>query len=171
MIINLQIARFQNEVGLLIYNRFCAILKQTKKEGRIMRQTRLRFLLDTIFKCKKLAAILPIITALIFGILAYFLSDSFGADINNLWLLPLYMLCAFLITFLLLFGIMSIRMCPGWYVDTVELLIILGTGISAITQIITFFTDFQTFSTSMPICITCYSAVSVAHNRRNIYKD
>ena len=49
-----------------------------------MRQTRLRFLLDTIFKCKKLAAILPIITALIFGILAYFLSDSFGADINNL---------------------------------------------------------------------------------------
>ena len=136
-----------------------------------MRQTRLRFLLDTIFKCKKLAAILPIITALIFGILGYFLSDSFGADINNLWRFPLYMLCAFVIVYFLLRGLMALRNCPGWYLDTVELLIILGTGISAITQIVTFFIDFQTFSTSMPICITCFSAVSVSHNRRNIYKD
>ena len=139
--------------------------------GRVMRVTRLRFLLDTVFKCKRLALVIPIITALIFGALGYFLSDSFGADINNLWLVPLYMLCAFAVVFLLLYGIMSIRMCPGWYVDTVELLIILGTGISAITQIITFFIDFQTFSSSMPICITCLSAVSAAHNRRNIYKD
>ncbi len=135
-----------------------------------MRVTRMRFLLDTVFKCKRLAVILPIITALIFGILGYFLSDSFGADVNNLWLLPLYMLCAFVITFFLLFGIMSIKMCPGWYVDTFELLILLGTGISAITQIVNFFIDIQTFSSSMPICITCWSAVSVAHNRRNIYK-
>ncbi len=135
-----------------------------------MRVTRMRFLLDTIFKCKRLAVILPIITALIFGILGYFLSDSFGADVDNLWLLPLYMLCAFAVTFLLLFGIMSIKYCPGWYVNTFELLILLGTGISAITQIVNFFIDFQTFSSSMPICITCWSAVSVAHNRRNIYK-
>lgn len=137
----------------------------------IMRVTRMRFLLDSVFKCKRLAVILPIITALLFGILGYFLSDSFGGDANNLWLLPLYMLCAFLITFFLLFGIMSVKMCPGWYVDTFELLILLGTGISAITQLINFFIDFQTFSSSMPICMTCWSAVSVAHNRRNIYKE
>lgn len=136
-----------------------------------MRQTRLRFLLDTIFKCKKLAAILPIITALVFGVLGYFLSEPFGADINNLWRFPLYMLCAFVIVYFLLRGLMALRNCPGWYLDTVELLIILGTGISAITQIVTFFIDFNSFSTSMPICITCYSAVSMAHNRRNIFKD
>ncbi len=136
-----------------------------------MRQTRMRFLLDTIFKCKKLAAILPIITAHVFGVLGYFLSESFGADINNLWRFPLYMLCAFVIVYFLLRGLMALRNCPGWYLDTVELLIILGTGISAITQIVTFFIDFNSFSTSMPICITCYSAVSMAHNRRNIFKD
>lgn len=135
-----------------------------------MKKTRLRFLLDKLFACKRLAIILPLITALIFGILGFLLCDSFGADINNLWLLPLYMLCAFLITFLLLFGIMSIKYCPGWYVDTFILLILLGTGISAITQMITFFIDFQTFSTSLCVCVTCWSAVSAAHNRRNIYK-
>lgn len=136
-----------------------------------MRKTRLRFLLDKLFACKRLAIVLPLITALIFGILGYLLCDSFGADINNLWRFPLYMLCAFIITYFLLFGIMSIKYCPGWYVDTFILLVVLGTGISAITQMISFFIDFQTFSTSLCVCITCQSAVSLAHNRRNIYKD
>lgn len=135
-----------------------------------MRVTRMRFLLDSIFKCKRLAVVFPLITALVFGLLGYFLSDSFGSGINNLCLLPLYMLCAFLVTFFLLFGIMSIKMCPGWYVDTFELLILLGTGISAVAQMINFFIDFQSFTSSLPICITCWSAVSVAHNRRNVYK-
>ncbi len=136
-----------------------------------MRKSRLRRILDKLFKYKKLAILLPIFTSLVFGALGYFLCDSFGTDINNLWLLPLFMLAAFAVVYLLLFGIMSIKYCPGWYVDTFILLILLGTGISAITQIITFFIDFSTFSSSLCICVTCWSAVSAAHNRRNRYKD
>ena len=134
-----------------------------------MRRTRLRFLLDTLFACKRLAIIIPLATALVFALLGYFLSDAYS-DINTLWKIPLYMLSAFIIVYWLLRGIMSIKFCPGWYVDTLELLILLGTGISAITQIINFFIDFQSFSSSLCICVTCWSAVSVAHNRRNIFK-
>ena len=136
-----------------------------------MRKTRLRILLDTVFKCKNLAIILPLLTAFVFMILGYLLCDSFGANQNNLFLVPLFMLITFAFVSLLLFGLMHLKYCPGWYIDTIELLILLGTGVSAITQIITFFIDNSTFSFSLCICVTCWSAVSLAHNSRNIYKE
>lgn len=136
-----------------------------------MRYSRLRRMLDKLFARKKLALILPLVTAALFAVLAFFLNGETGENEEYFKLIPIVVAVTFLIVYAFLRLLLSITYCPGWYIDTCILIILSGTGISAIVQIISFFIDFSSFSSSLCVCVTCWSAVSAAHSKRNIYKD
>jgi hypothetical protein len=142
-------------------------VRNTKKEGTEL----LRKLFDKIFKRKKLALILPLVTALAFYIASLFVLDLQGEDVRFVWTTPFVSALAFLFVYFGLRLVIGIRYCPAWYIDTLIFILLLATGLSAIMQIIGFFADPKSFSPSMCICIVCSSAISAAHNRRNIYKD
>lgn len=130
-----------------------------------MKKNIVRKALDALFKNKKLALILPLVSAAVMLVLSCAFNGYDGevmllvfasVIISSLWFNAVYFL-------LLLFAKLN---CPDWYTDSFELIALAAFGASAVYQVFRFIQDTQSFSTSVCLCMIAWSAISLAHNRR-----
>ena len=127
----------------------------------------LRRILDSVFKRKLLSLTLPLITSAAVLVLVLlsakpendiFILTCASVAICAVWYFALYGL---------LVGISRIKSCPEWYLDSLMLMLLAATGASALYQLVGYFVDTsKPLSFAVCMCISAWSAVSLAHNKR-----
>ena len=125
----------------------------------------MRRILDKLFENKKLAMLIPIITAAV----VYLLFVLFGTGddkVNVIITTPIVCVFWFFGVFLITFFQVKNPMCPEKFLDFFELMATVVFVSCALVNMITFFINgFQDLGVICPGAVT-YSAVAWAHSKR-----
>ena len=143
--------------------RRCAIIEKTKMKGI---KIAMKEFLDKLFENKKLSFWLPILLATL--VYLWFLLFGTAEDKSELLIFtPVAAIFWLFGVFFLLFIQVKNPMCPEWFLDVVELLIILIFVGSFVGEVFSFiFGGFRNFNPLMCVGVVTYSSVCWAHSKR-----
>ena len=126
----------------------------------------MRKILDTLFHNKKLSIGIPILIATVLYLL--FIVFGMAEDKINLMITtPIVSIVVFFGVFALVLVQIKNTLCPAWFLNLFEFLIVVIVGIFTVVQTISFvISGFQNFAPMLCLEPVIFSAVSWAHSKR-----
>lgn len=126
----------------------------------------MRKILDKLFQNKKASIIVPITVAAICYILFIIFSKS-ADKVNEIIATPIACLVWFFGLFLIIYFQVKNPICPEWFLNILELLVVFVFCIPSVFDLVSFITSgFQNFNLGMCLCLVSYSATALAHSKR-----
>lgn len=126
----------------------------------------MRKILDTLFHNKKLSIGIPILVATVL----YLVFVVFGVaedKINLIITTPIISIVVFFGVFVMVLVQVKNTLCPAWFLNLFEFLIVVVFGVFAIVGTIPFvISGFQNFTPTLCLGPITFSAVSWAHSKR-----
>lgn len=126
----------------------------------------MRKILDTLFHNKKLSIGIPILIAAIL----YLLFVAFGMaedKINLMITTPIVSIVVFFGVFALVLVQVKNTLCPAWFLNLFECLVVVIVGVYSLTETVAFIiSGFQNFTPMLCLGPIIFSAVSWAHSKR-----
>ena len=126
----------------------------------------MRKILDTLFHNKKLSIGIPILIATVLYLL--FIMFGMAEDKTNLIITtPIVSIVVFFGVFALVRVQIKNTLCPEWFLNLFEFLLVVIVGIFTVVQTISFvISGFQNFTPALCLGPITFSAVSWAHSKR-----
>ncbi len=124
----------------------------------------MRKILDKIFSNSKWCVLIPILVAMCIY-LAYILFGNYNTKVDAVLALPIISVFWFFGVFLVLYIQIKNTMCPEWFLNLFELIVMLVSGIYAISSIVRFFISGY-LDYGLCIGLLTYSSVCWAHSKR-----
>ena len=126
----------------------------------------MRKILDTLFHNKKLSIGIPILIATVLYLL--FIVFGMAADkINLIITTPIVSIVVFFGVFAVVLVQVKNTLCPEWFLNLFEFLLVVIVGIFTVVQTISFvISGFQNFTPMLCLGPVIFSAVSWAHSKR-----
>ena len=126
----------------------------------------MRKILDTLFHNKKLSIGIPILIATVLYLL--FIVFGMAEDKTNFIIItPIVSVVGFFGVFALVLVQVKNTLCPAWFLNLFECLVVVIAGIFTVEQTISFvMSGFQNFTPMLCLGPVIFSAVSWAHSKR-----
>lgn len=126
----------------------------------------MRKILDTLFHNKKLSIGIPILIAT--GLYLLFIVFGMAGDkVNLIIITPIVSVVCFFSVFVLVLIQVKNTLCPEWFLNLFEFLLVVIAGIFTVEQTISFvMSGFQNFTPMLCLGPVIFSAVSWAHSKR-----
>lgn len=126
----------------------------------------MRKLLDALFSHKKLSFIIPLLSAVVMYLL-FIVFVNRPDKLRLAVMTPIVTLICFFGVLLVVFAQVKNRLCPEWFLNLVELLILVIFGLFSIVSCIWFLINpFQNYSEMLCPGMVAWSAVCWAHSKR-----
>lgn len=126
----------------------------------------MRKLLDALFSHKKLSFIIPLLSAVVMYLL-FIVFVNRPDKLRLAVITPIVTLIRFFGVFLVVFAQVKNRLCTEWFLNLVELLILVIFGLFSIVSCIWFLINpFQNYSEMLCSSMVAWSAVCWAHSKR-----
>ena len=126
----------------------------------------MRKLLDALFSHKKLSFIIPLLSAVVMYLL-FIVFVNRPDKLRLAVMTPIVTLICFFGVFLVVFAQVKNRLCPEWFLNLVELLILVIFCLFSIVSCIWFLINpFQNYSEMLCSSMVTWSAVCWAHSKR-----
>lgn len=126
----------------------------------------MRKILDTLFHNKKLSIGIPILIATVLYLL-FIVFGMAGDKVNLIIITPIVSVVCFFSVFVLVLIQVKNTLCPEWFLNLFELLIVIIFGVYTLTGTVAFvISGFQNFTPMLCLGPVIFSAVSWAHSKR-----
>ena len=124
-------------------------------------------ILDRMFCNKKWCMLIPALIAM-FIYLLFILFSNTDNKINSIIAIPIISAAWFFGSFLVVYMQVKNPICPQWFLDLFELIVIVGFGTYAIISALRFITGgFQNLDYGLCMGLLTYSSVCWAHSMRS----
>lgn len=126
----------------------------------------MRKILDTLFHNKKLSIGIPILIATLLYLL--FIVFGMAEDKTNFIIItPIVSVVGFFGVFALVLVQVKNTLCPAWFLNLFECLVVVIVGVDSLTGTVAFIiSGFQNFTPMLCLGPVIFSAVSWAHSKR-----
>ena len=126
----------------------------------------MRKILDTLFHNKKLSIGIPILIATVLYLL--FVAFGMAEDKTNFIIItPIVSVVGFFGVFALVLVQVKNTLCPEWFLNLFECLVVVIVGVDSLTGTVAFIiSGFQNFTPMLCLGPVMFSAVSWAHSKR-----
>lgn len=123
-------------------------------------------ILDKMFFNKKWCILIPILIAMLIYVL-FILFANKGNKVDTIIALPIISAVWFFGSFLVVYIQIRNTMCPEWFLNVFEFIVIVGFGVYAISSIVRFLiSGFQNLDYGLCMGLLTYSSVCWAHSKR-----
>ena len=122
----------------------------------------MRKILDTLFHNKKLSIGIPILIATVLYLL-FIVFGMAGDKVNLIIITPIVSVVCFFSVFVLVLIQVKNTLCPAWFLNLFEFLLVVFAVVQTISFVIS---GFQNFTPMLCLGPVIFSAVSWAHSKR-----